>query len=353
MMEKIISIIVPTYNMEKYLKNGLDSLIISERKERVEVIVVNDGSKDRSLEIAAEYVERYPSVFRLIDKPNGNYGSCINAALKIASGKYIKIMDADDHFITHNFEDFVNELSCVDADLVFSDYIKYYSKDNQEYYQFNIPPGTVLDAVHYYESNAFVEIQLPAITYRTEIFKSLGYHQTEGISYSDMEWCFTPMSQVQSFYYYKNPVYSYLLGRDGQTMDMNIQIGRFSHVLKSLTTILDAYSNLKVDEQMNEYLVKQILRHLLYVYRFYLVDHKDLDRTDLREFDNTLREKCLSAYEISGKFEYRNRIPYHYVAEWRSGENEYIPKRILLQEWIYDILGRAHVRINKFVTKEA
>ena len=97
-MEKIISIIVPTYNMEKYLKNGLDSLIISERKERVEVIVVNDGSKDRSLEIAAEYVEKYPSVFRLIDKPNGNYGSCINAALKIASGKYIKIMDADDHF---------------------------------------------------------------------------------------------------------------------------------------------------------------------------------------------------------------------------------------------------------------
>ena len=168
------------------MKNGLDSLIISERKERVEVIVVNDGSKDRSLEIAAEYVVKYPSVFRLIDKPNGNYGSCINAALKIASGKYIKIMDADDHFITHNFEDFVNELSCVDADLVFSDYIKYYTKDNQEYYQFNIPPGTVLDAVHYYESNAFVEIQLPAITYRTEIFKSLGYHQTEGISYSGM-----------------------------------------------------------------------------------------------------------------------------------------------------------------------
>ena len=104
---------------------------------------------------------------------------------------------------------------------------------------------------------------------------------------------------------------------------------------------------------MNEYLIKQILRHLLYVYRFYLVDHKDVDRTDLRAFDNILREKCLSAYDISGKFEYRNRIQYHYVAEWRCGDNEYIPKGILLKEWIYDILGRAHVRINKFFTKES
>lgn len=339
--------------MEEYLKKGLDSLIISKRRERVEVIIVNDGSKDRSLEIAAEYVDKYPSVFRLIDKTNGNYGSCINAALKLASGKYIKIMDADDYFITLNFEDFVNDLSCIDADLVFSDYTKCYSKDNQEYHQFNIPAGIVLNAVDYYESNAFAEIQLPAITYRTEMFKTLGYHQTEGISYSDMEWCFTPMSKVQSFYYYNKPIYSYLLGRDGQTMDTKIQIGRFSHVLKSLTAILDAYSNLKPDDRMNEYLIKQILRHLLYVYRFYLVDHKDVDRTDLRAFDNILREKCLSAYDISGKFEYRNRIQYHYVAEWRCGDNEYIPKGILLKEWIYDILGRAHVRINKFFTKES
>lgn len=334
--------------MEKYLRTGLESLIISEGMERVEVLVVNDGSKDSSLKIALEYVDRYPMTFRVIDKPNGNYGSCINAALKIASGKYIKIMDADDSFISPNFESFVNELSRIDADLIFSDYIKYYSAENQEYFKFNIPAREVLKAVSYYQSNAFTEIQLPAITYKTELFKSINYHQTEGISYSDMEWCFTPMSQVESFYYYNEPVYSYLLGRDGQTMDTNIQIGRFSHVLKSLTTILNTYSILSLDNQTNEYLVKQILRHLLYVYRFYLVDHKDIDRTDLRMFDNILREKCLLAYEISGKFEYRNRIPYHYVAEWRNGNNEFIPKIILVKEWVYDILGRYHVKVNQF-----
>ena len=65
-------------------------------------------------------------------------------------------------------------------------------------------------------------------------------------------------------------------------------------------------------------------------------------------FDNILREKCLLAYEISGKFEYRNRIPYHYVAEWRNGNNEFIPKIILVKEWVYDILGRYHVKVNQF-----
>ena len=108
-MEKIVSIVVPTYNMENYLRKDLESLIISEGLENVEVIVVNDGSRDKSLDIATEYAEKYPYVFRIIDKPNGNYGSCINAALRIASGKYIKIMDADDSFDTDNFKTLVAE----------------------------------------------------------------------------------------------------------------------------------------------------------------------------------------------------------------------------------------------------
>ena len=74
-MGKVISIVIPTYNMEEYLDKCLSSLLIN-GMERVEVIVVNDGSSDGSLTVAQTYVDKYPESFIVIDKKNGNYGSC-------------------------------------------------------------------------------------------------------------------------------------------------------------------------------------------------------------------------------------------------------------------------------------
>ena len=103
-MDKILSIIVPTYNMEKYLERCLSSLIVSdEQMAMLEVLVINDGSKDRSSEIAHGYESRYPDTFRVIDKTNGHYGSCVNRGLQEATGKYVKVLDADDWFNTENF----------------------------------------------------------------------------------------------------------------------------------------------------------------------------------------------------------------------------------------------------------
>ena len=97
-MEKVLTIVIPAYNMEKFLPYCLDSLLIGQGTEDVEVLVVNDGSADRTSAIAHGYEERYPEVFRVIDKENGNYGSCVNRGLKEATGKYVKILDADDSF---------------------------------------------------------------------------------------------------------------------------------------------------------------------------------------------------------------------------------------------------------------
>ena len=94
-MEKILTIVIPTYNMQDYLHRCLDSLIVPEEQmKHLEVLVVNDGSKDNSSAIAHEYQNKYPDTFRVIDKDNGHYGSCVNAALKIATGKYFRLVDA-------------------------------------------------------------------------------------------------------------------------------------------------------------------------------------------------------------------------------------------------------------------
>ena len=96
--DKILSLVVPTYNMEKYLPACLDSVTDELIGDSLEVIVVNDGSTDRSPDIIRQYEQKRPDLIKVIDKPNGHYGSCVNAGLAVATGKYFKILDADDWF---------------------------------------------------------------------------------------------------------------------------------------------------------------------------------------------------------------------------------------------------------------
>ena len=84
-MSKLLSICIPSYNMEQYLHRCVDSMLVDEVLEQLEIIIVNDGSKDSTLAIANDYKQRYPQSVVVIDKPNGHYGSCINASLKIAT----------------------------------------------------------------------------------------------------------------------------------------------------------------------------------------------------------------------------------------------------------------------------
>ena len=117
-MDKLLTIIVPSYNMERYLEKCLTSLGIEQLSheasesygnyaEALEVIIVNDGSKDRTSEIAHEFAEKYPGCVKVIDKQNGHYGSCINVGVVAARGKYVKILEADDSYDTKNFCQFV------------------------------------------------------------------------------------------------------------------------------------------------------------------------------------------------------------------------------------------------------
>lgn len=91
---KIISFTVPCYNSQEYMRNCVDSLLVG--GEDVEIVIVNDGSSDRTIDIAREYEAEYPTIVKVIDKPNGGHGSGVNAGLKIATGLYYKVVDSDD-----------------------------------------------------------------------------------------------------------------------------------------------------------------------------------------------------------------------------------------------------------------
>lgn len=104
-MDKLLTIIVPTYNAAAYLDKGLSSFAIKDEAlfARLEVLIVNDGSTDDSAKIAQKYVERYPQVYRIINKENGGHGSGINVGAREAKGKYFKAIDADDWVDAEDF----------------------------------------------------------------------------------------------------------------------------------------------------------------------------------------------------------------------------------------------------------
>ena len=118
MFEKILAIVIPTYNMETYLHRCLESVACEDVPNSLELIVVNDGSTDSSLTIMQEYAKKRPDIVKIVNKANGHYGSCVNAALKIATGKYFRILDADDWFDTEQLIQFLEKTKTIDVDLI-------------------------------------------------------------------------------------------------------------------------------------------------------------------------------------------------------------------------------------------
>lgn len=183
---KLLSIIIPTYNMEALLDQCLTSLIIPDEEKRamLDVIVVIDGATDRSSEIAHGYESRYPETFRVLDKANGNYGSCINAALpwvKKNGGKYVRVLDADDSYYTEELCAFLDVLEKQDVDLVISPYnIVNPQGDVTQYYTFPLPKEKCFMMSDISLDTPYITMH--AITYRSTIFNEIDYHQTEGIS---------------------------------------------------------------------------------------------------------------------------------------------------------------------------
>lgn len=321
-MQKLLTIVVPTYNMQDYLNRCLDSLVVSsELMQQLEVLVVNDGSKDNSSVIAHEYEVKYPETFRVIDKENGNYGSCVNRGLAEAQGKYIKVLDADDWFDTGEFEKLMEKLTAIEVDMVLTPFrsVDVTGKVNGVNAQ-NLPIGEIID-FNTIDKTSIYRYSMHMVTYRTALLRDIGYKQTEGISYTDTEWTHCPQYAVNKFVYYPFVVYQYLVGREGQTMDptvLSLNIWKYEIIIHSLVDNRERYDIGKcaLAEELN---IQQIIFLASNIYRMFLVLVKpsSSDMAHLKELDGYLREACPTAYNATEKLPLKKSLPFHYVAFWR------------------------------------
>lgn len=127
MMNKILSISVAAYNVEDVIEKCLDSFVNSKYLDDIEILVINDGSKDSTEKIVNRYHQMYPQSIFLVNKENGGHGSTINKSICLACGKYFKIVDGDDWVDSDEFDGFIEELFICEADLMINDYNKVYT----------------------------------------------------------------------------------------------------------------------------------------------------------------------------------------------------------------------------------
>lgn len=320
-MEKILSIIIPTYNMEKYLDKCLTSLIINNLKlmNLLEVLVIIDGAKDRSSEIAHTYQKKFPNTFYVIDKENGNYGSCINRGLRECSGKYIKVLDADDSFNTNNFEKFVSLLINIDVDLVISDFVyKNEFDEDGSLRNRHLETGKVLSFEEVADNFNKCLISMHELTYNRKVFEGLNYHQTEGISYTDLEWCFSPMINVKTIFYFNLVVYRYLIGREGQTVDPAILVKSLPNKIKTGETMIQLYEKLQTDDIHKSYLTRRITWSNSDIYYTYLIYPCVGNWEELIRFDSFIKVTSSLHYFQLEKSIVSRRLPIRFIKLWRK-----------------------------------
>ena len=306
--------------MEKYLHKCLDSLVFENEDllKSVEVLVINDGSKDSSSAIAHEYENRYPNTFRVIDKENGNYGSCINRGLLEAKGKYVKVLDADDSFETDKFSQYVSALEGLDVDLIVTDFRLVYEDGNvcQEFH-FSYPHKQVLDFIDYNKREDSFRLLMHGVTYRRQIFVDLNYRQTEGVSYTDQQWIFLPFEKVDKFYYLPVMLYNYLTGREGQTMASDVFIKSMPQLMKVNIDRVKMYENYHLYDSRYEWLfTEKLCRAMQSMYRTVLImDDSQIEK--LIAFDKEVESVSPRFFKKMEDIHLIGKLPIRFIAGWR------------------------------------
>ena len=333
MSEKLLTLIIPSYNMEALLPKCLGSLVGEEMngdwRQGLEVLVVNDGSKDRTSEIAHDFELRYQEVVKVIDKPNGHYGSCVNAGLKAASGVWVKMLDADDYFDSAVLAEYMGLLQELyekgeTPDLVLTEF---QSEDPEgkvrKYYgKWGYPVGRTFDMEEF--NRHHFDLFMHSLTYRTEMLRAIDYRQFEGIMYTDLQWAFKPMAAVGSARYFPKVLYHYLVGREGQSVDPKVHAKTIWMRKKILMAAAQDYAGLcaSVPAANQTYLKYWMDVCFLNLYNACIFENPcDESDKDLAEVDELLKTAAPEIYEKLGELEISRRLRFRYVRAWRRSKS--------------------------------
>lgn len=265
---KLLSIAIPCYNSSVYMRKCIDSLLPG--GEDVEIIIVNDGSKDNTPDIAEEYRERFPSIIKVVNKENGGHGSAVNSGMEHATGLYFKVVDSDDWVNQSAYIRILNTLKELvkdgkSIDMLISNFV--YEKEGEKHkramkYHHALPQNRVFtwNDVKHFRVGQY--ILMHSVIYRTNLLRECGLKLPEHTFYVDNIFVFHPLPYVKTMYYLDVNFYRYYIGRADQSVNEQVMIGRIDQQIKVNKLMVDYYveemdrihANGKVKRYMRNYL---------------------------------------------------------------------------------------------------
>ncbi len=260
---KYISFVVPCYNSEEYMEKCIDSLLIG--KDDVEIIIIDDGSKDKTGKIADRYQKKYPSIVKAIHQENGGHGEGINTGLKHATGKYFKVVDSDDWLDKEAYKKLLKEIKHIDTDLVVCNYVYTYTdgrKDQTISFAnvFDEEKPLTWDDIHRFRFTQYPSLH--SMMYKKSVLDKSNIDLPKHIFYEDNLFIYLPLVNTKTIYYLNLDLYRYYIGRADQSVQESQMIKRSSHQVLVTKRVCTAYDLEKIE---NKKLRKLMLRECIFL----------------------------------------------------------------------------------------
>ena len=242
---KLLSIAVPCYNSEAYMENCIRSLLVG--GDDVEILIVDDGSRDRTAEIADRLEAEHPGIIRAIHQPNKGHGGAVNTGIENATGMYFKVVDSDDKVRAGAYKSILDVLRRFSGgepalDLLISNFV--YNKEDQNrhnvmQYRHCLPVGRVFS---WEEANRFPVgkyILMHSVIYRTEVLRESGLQLPKHTFYVDNIYVTAPLPYVRNLYYLNADLYHYYIGREDQSVNETVMKSRIDQQLRVNKIMVD------------------------------------------------------------------------------------------------------------------
>ncbi len=262
---KILTVAIPCYNSQDYMRHAVESVLVG--GEDVEILIINDGSVDDTGKIADELEQEYPGSIRVVHQENGGHGEAVNAGIRHAKGLYYKVLDSDDWLdrealikVLEKLRSFIREGQLVDMFLANYVYEKpSVHKHKAIRYEGVFPQEKVFGWNDIKKFKISQNILMHSVIYRTQLLLDCGLELPKHTFYVDNIFVYTPLPYVKTMYYMDVDLYRYFIGRDDQSVNEKVMMGRIDQQIKVNKLMIDAHDLNKIkNKKLRDYMVKYL-----------------------------------------------------------------------------------------------
>ena len=247
------------------MRNCIDSLL--EGQDLVEIIIVDDGSKDNTAEIADEYAAKYPDIVKAVHQENGGHGEAVNTGLRNATGLYFKVVDSDDWVNKEAYLAILDKLREITGgpqtlDMMISNFV--YEKQGAKRkkvmrYKSYMPENKIFTWKEMGRMPVGKYILMHSVIYRTGLLRDCGLELPKHTFYVDNLFVYQPLPHVQTMYYMDVNFYRYFIGREDQSVHEDVMIRRIDQQLFVNRIMIDTIAGAKnIEKNIRRYMLRYL-----------------------------------------------------------------------------------------------